>query len=519
MKRVDSSASEISTMSGENGDDTIYHVRKSKLLSLINWTHVVTVYSPQIFLVLIVSLLAQLLLNFEKTLELHFNSNYFHMDMTLRDALDYIQNPVIAKGFQTTVVVLIITAYLAKIPNPTYLLSFATFKAPESWKVSHADIMKLMELQGSFTEESSKFLSRMLERSGTGQSTAWPPSITRGLTTGEKSDSSIEASRKESETVIFEVVQDALDKARVKPKDVDFLVINCSLFSPTPSLCAMVCNKFGFRSDCETFNLGGMGCSASPISIKLAQSLLKTKSSGILPFGGGGVALVVSTEIIGPNLYTGNKRSFLLQNTLFRCGGAAVVLSNKWGHGSRAWYKLLHVVRVQNSDEKSYNCVYEAQDETMRRGIALSKEIVKVAGKTMEKNFVKLGPLILPISEQVKVLFSIIKKHMYKAMGSKERVQMYVPDFKKAVDHFCIHAGGRAVIDGIEKNLSLAPYHTEPSRMTLLNYGNTSSSSIWYELEYIHYYQKTNKIKKGDRVLQIAFGSGFKCNSAIWLKL
>ena len=135
MKRVDSSASEISTMSGENGDDTIYHVRKSKLLSLINWTHVITVYSPQIFLVLIVSLLAQLLLNFEKTLELHFNSNYFHMDMTLRDALDYIQNPVISKGFQTTVVVLIITAYLAKIPNPTYLLSFATFKAPESWKV------------------------------------------------------------------------------------------------------------------------------------------------------------------------------------------------------------------------------------------------------------------------------------------------------------------------------------------------------------------------------------------------
>ena len=86
MKRVDSSASEISTMSGENGDDTIYHVRKSKLLSLINWTHVITVYSPQIFLVLIVSLLAQLLLNFEKTLELHFNSNYFHMDMTLRES-------------------------------------------------------------------------------------------------------------------------------------------------------------------------------------------------------------------------------------------------------------------------------------------------------------------------------------------------------------------------------------------------------------------------------------------------
>ena len=74
---------------------------------------------------------------------------------------------------------------------------------------------------------SHKYCFVCLFHKGTGQSTAWPPSITRGLTTGEKSDSSIEASRKESETVMFEVVQDALDKARVKPKDVDFLVINC----------------------------------------------------------------------------------------------------------------------------------------------------------------------------------------------------------------------------------------------------------------------------------------------------
>lgn len=72
---------------------------------------------------------------------------------------------------------------------------------------------------------------------------------------------------------------------------------------------------------------------------------------------------------------------------------------------------------------------------------------------------------------------------------------------------------------GIEKNMQLQDYHTEPSRDTLYNYGNTSSSSIWYELEYIQEHQKTNPLKKGDRIMQVAFGSGFKCTSGVWVKL
>jgi 3-hydroxy-3-methylglutaryl CoA synthase len=72
---------------------------------------------------------------------------------------------------------------------------------------------------------------------------------------------------------------------------------------------------------------------------------------------------------------------------------------------------------------------------------------------------------------------------------------------------------------GIEKNMKLEEFHTEPSRMALMNYGNTSSSSIWYELEYIHEHQRSNPIKKGDRIMQVAFGSGFKCTSGVWLKL
>ena len=43
--------------------------------------------------------------------------------------------------------------------------------------------------------------------------------------------------------------------------------------------------------------------------------------------------------------------------------------------------------------------------------------------------------------------------------------------------------------------------------------GCSSSSSIWYELSFS---ESHDLVKRGDRIWQIAFGSGFKCNSAIW---
>lgn len=52
------------------------------------------------------------------------------------------------------------------------------------------------------------------------------------------------ANRKESEVVLTGVVTDVLAKTGLQPADIDILIINCSIFTPTPSLCAMVSNKF-----------------------------------------------------------------------------------------------------------------------------------------------------------------------------------------------------------------------------------------------------------------------------------
>jgi predicted naringenin-chalcone synthase len=64
------------------------------------------------------------------------------------------------------------------------------------------------------------------------------------------------------------------------------------------------------RTDIRSYNLSGMGCSAGLISLDLAQNVLAARP--------GSLALVISTENITQQLYLGNQRSMLLQNTLFR---------------------------------------------------------------------------------------------------------------------------------------------------------------------------------------------------------
>jgi 3-ketoacyl-CoA synthase len=56
---------------------------------------------------------------------------------------------------------------------------------------------------------------------------------------------------------------------------IDVLIVNCSIFNPTPSLSAMIVNHFKMRSNIVTYNLGGMGCSAGIIAISLARELLQ----------------------------------------------------------------------------------------------------------------------------------------------------------------------------------------------------------------------------------------------------
>ncbi|KAL9271021.1 3-ketoacyl-CoA synthase 6-like protein [Drosera capensis] len=396
----------------------------------------------------------------------------------------------------TFLVVFVATVYLMSKPRTVYMVDYACFKPPFTFRVPFATFMEHSRLILKDNPKSVDFQMMILERSGLGEETCLPPAIQYIPPNPTMADA-----RAEAEQVIFSAVDDLLKKTGVSPKEIDILIVNCSLFSPTPSLSAMVVNKYKMRSNVKSFNLAGMGCSCSPISIDLARDLLQTHPNSN--------ALVISTEIITPNYYQGKERAMLLPNCLFRMGCAAILLTNKRRLGSRSKYRLLHIVRThRGSDDKSYRCVFEEEDRDGKVGISLSKELMRIAGDALKSNITTIGPLVLPASEQLLFLASLIGRKII-----NPKWKPYIPDFKQAFNHFCIHAGGRAVIDELQKSLDLSAEHVEASRMTLHRFGNTSSSSLWYELSYI---EAKGRMRRGNRVWMIAFGSGFKCNSAVW---
>ncbi|GAB2294584.1 3-ketoacyl-CoA synthase 20 [Dionaea muscipula] len=412
---------------------------------------------------------------------------------------DLLRSNCLAMAISFPLIVFIATFYFMARPRKVYLVDLACYKPEPERKTPRELFVDRTEKTGIFTEENVQFQRKIIERSGLGQETYFPET----LISLPPNPCMVEA-RKEAEMVMFGAIDEVLGKTGVRAKDIGILVVNCSLFNPTPSLSAMIVNRYKLRSNIVSFDLGGMGCSAGLISIDLARQLLQVHPKTY--------ALVVSTENITLNWYWGNDRSMLLSNCIFRMGGAAILLSNRGSDRRRSKYQLDHTVRThKGAEDRSYSCVYQREDSEGKVGVSLSKELMAVAGEALKENITSLGPLVLPVSEQLLFFMTLIARKVLKV-----KIKPYIPDFKLAFEHFCIHAGGRGVLDELEKNLELTNWHMEPSRMTLYRFGNTSSSSLWYELAYA---EAKGRIRKGDRTWQIAFGSGFKCNSAVWRAL
>nr|CAN62551.1 hypothetical protein VITISV_002308 [Vitis vinifera] len=380
-----------------------------------------------------------------------------------------------------------------------YILDYQCYKPTDDRKLSTEFCGDMIRRNKSLGLQEYKFLLKAIVNSGIGEETYGP----RNVFSGNETHPSVLDGISEMDEFFNDSIEKLLDRVGVSPSEIDALVVNVSMITTAPSLAGRIINRYKMRENIKAFNLTGMGCSASLISINIVQNLFKSYKNMY--------ALVVTSESLSPNWYTGNDRSMILSNCLFRSGGCAVLLTNKRALRHRAMLKLRCLVRTHHgAKDESFGCCIQKEDDQGRLGFFLNKSLPKAATRAFIDNLRVISPKILPVRELLRYMVASLVRKMYQNSKGGGKV---VINFKTGVDHFCIHTGGKAVIDGIGKSLELTEYDLEPARMTLHRFGNTSASSLWYVLAYM---DEKKRLKKGDRVLMISFGAGFKCNSCMW---
>ncbi|KAF3453801.1 hypothetical protein FNV43_RR04242 [Rhamnella rubrinervis] len=384
-----------------------------------------------------------------------------------------------------------------------YILDYECYKPTDDRKLNTAFSGEIIRRTKNLGLREYQFLLKAIVSSGIGEQTYAP----RIMFSGREDCPTLSDGISEMEEFFHDSIQKILSRSGISPSQVDVLVVNVSMLAAVPSLAARIINHYKMREDVKVYNLTGMGCSASLISVDIVKNIFKSRKNLY--------ALLVTSESLSPNWYSGNDRSMILANCLFRSGGCAVLLTNKRELKHKAMLKLKCLVRTHHgAREESYNCCIQTEDDQGKLGFHLGKSLPKAATRSFVDNLRVIAPKILPVRELLRFMaVTLFKKLTRSSTSTKGGTPKSVVNFKTGVDHFCLHTGGKAVIDGIGMSLDLNEYDLEPARMTLHRFGNTSASSLWYVLGYM---EAKKRLKKGDRVFMISFGAGFKCNSCLW---
>ncbi|CAI9265082.1 unnamed protein product [Lactuca saligna] len=377
-----------------------------------------------------------------------------------------------------------------------YLVDYSCLKPPNFWRVPFSSFLEHSRIVHSLDQESVDFMSRVLLTSGQSQKTCIPPALHY-----LPPRSSHEDAINEAQMVLFPVFEDLLSKTQLSSLDIDILIVNCSGYCSTPSLSSIIINRYSMREDIKSFNLSGMGCSASALAVDMAQNLLKVHKNSN--------AVILSTEILSNGWYAGKDRSMMILNCLFRSGSAAILITNKKSAKKISKYRLLYTLRTQGAFEDiAYNSAIREEDSKGFLGFRLKKDVLHVVGELLRSNFHIMGSSILPLEEKIRYGFSVIRKKFL-----EKSTELYVPNFRKVIQHYCLPTSGKAMIMEIGRKMKLKDEEVEAALMTLHRFGNQSSSSLWYELAYM---EGKERVKQGERVLQLGMGSGPKCTSLVW---
>jgi alkylresorcinol/alkylpyrone synthase len=262
-----------------------------------------------------------------------------------------------------------------------------------------------------------------------------------------------------SEQLFVDAATAAIEKAGLRPEQVDGIVTVSTTGIATPSLEARAARRVGFRDDVRRVPVFGLGCAGGVSGLATASRLATAEP------GSKWLMVTVETCSISIRLDSDDPAA-VVATALFGDGAAAAVVTV--GEHS--------VAHIRGSAEK------------------LWPDTLRIMGWDVE------DPGLAVVFDRAIPPF--IEAELAGAVdGMLGKLGLGRGD----IDRFCCHPGGAKVIDAIETALDLPQGELNLEREVLHDYGNMSAPTVFFVLERL--------IARGlpSRVMMTAFGPGFTC--------
>ena len=252
----------------------------------------------------------------------------------------------------------------------------------------------------------------------------------------------------------------ALDKATLKPTDIDYIITVSCTGIMIPSVDAYLINNLKMKQDIVRLPVTEMGCAAGVSGIIYAKNFLKANPNKR--------AAVIAVE--SPTA-TFQLDDFSMVNivsaAIFGDGAASVILSS---YEDEVGPKIV--------DE----AMYHFYDATTMMGFKLvNTGLQMILDKAVPETISEHFPMIVhPFLERNNISI-------------------------EAIDHLIFHPGGKKIVQTVEDLFGSLGKNIDDTKEVLRLYGNMSSATVLYVLERF----MDKQLPKGDKGLMLSFGPGF----------
>jgi len=258
----------------------------------------------------------------------------------------------------------------------------------------------------------------------------------------------------------------ALNDAGLKAADIDALVVSTCTGYLCPGLSSYVSERLGIRADALALDLVGQGCGAALPNMRTGEALIASNRSGHV--------LSICVEICSAALYVDDDPGVLISGCLFGDGAGAAVLSSAPNRGARRieWKHAGTLMRPQDREALRFE-----KRGGMLRNI-LTPEVPYLAAEHVE---------------------TVLTQVLARDGLTRDDIASWI-----------FHSGGREVMFAIRYRLGLPEDALRHSASVLRDYGNVSSSCVYFVLE------RTLRDSAPDGSWYMSsFGAGFSCHGAL----